>query len=179
VPDVPTQWTSGPSEMPSGVGFAGVVSVKLLDDPEESHSIGSSGAPLAPITCTRAAAPPSPGNPAAGAGASSRALPIDAVITDSEPTLRVMPELQPGTVTGASEPIGAVNVFGAEDPLNGGVAGQLAHPSKLNVPLPLSPYVTVDPPAVGVYLTETGRGPFGVFRSAGSYVSATSVPSVT
>ena len=50
LPDVATQWTTGPSEIASGVGFAGVVSVKLCDEPDESHSIGRTGAPLAPVT---------------------------------------------------------------------------------------------------------------------------------
>ena len=106
-------------------------------------------------------------------------LPSDAVITSSPATLRVMPELVPGIVTGESEPMGAVNVFGADVALKGSVFGQSEHPSKLKVMVPLSEYETVDPFGVGVYLTDTGRGPFGVFRSAGSYVSATSVPSVT
>ena len=103
----------------------------------------------------------------------------DAVITSSPATFRVMPELVPGIVTGESESIGAVKVLGAELVLKGSVFGQSRHPSKLKVILPLSEYETVDPPGVGVYLTDTGRGPFGVFRSAGSYVSATSVPRLT
>ena len=167
------------SEIPSAVGLAGVVSVKVWAEPEESHSIGRTGAPLAPVTCTRAAAPPSPGTTPGGAGASVSELPSDAVITSSPATLSVMPELVPGIVTGESESIGAVNVFGADFALKGSVFGQSVHPSKLKVMLPLSEYETVDPPGVGVYLTDTGRGPFGVFRSAGSYVSATSVPRVT
>ena len=103
----------------------------------------------------------------------------DAVITLSPATLRVMPELVAGIVTGESEPIGAVKVVGAELASKVSVFGQSTHPSKLKVILPLSEYETVDPPGVGVYLTDTGRGPFGVFRSAGSYVVATSVPRLT
>ena len=66
------------------------------------------------------------------------ALPSDAVITSRLPTLRVMPELVPGIVTGASEPIGAVNELGADEALNGTSSGQLGHPSKLKVMVPLS-----------------------------------------
>ena len=108
-----------------------------------------------------------------------RELPSDAVITSSPATLSVMPELVPGIVTGASAPIGAVNVFGAEFAVKGSVVGQPVHPLKLNVMSPLSEYETVEPLSVGVYLTDTGRGPFGVLRLAGSYVSATSVASLT
>jgi hypothetical protein len=138
LPDVPTQWTSGESEIPRGAGLAGVVSVKFLAEPEESHSMGRTGAPLAPVTCTRAAAPPSPGNTPGGAGASVSELPSDAVITSSPATLRVMPELVPGIVTGESESMGAVNVLGAEVALKGTLLGQSVHPSKLKVMLPLS-----------------------------------------
>src|SRR6266516_4410829 len=95
-PEVPTQWTSGLREIPSGVGLAGVVRVKPFDAPDESHSIGSSGAPLAPVTWTTAAAPPRPG----------------------------------------SEPIGAVNVLGAEWPWKGTGFAHPVHPSKLKVMLP-------------------------------------------
>ncbi len=106
-------------------------------------------------------------------------LPSDAVITLSPATLSVSPELVPGIVIGESESMGAVNVFGADVALNGTTFGHPEHPSKLNVMLPLSEYETVDPPGVGVYVIDTGRGPFAVFRSAGSYVIETSVPRVT
>jgi len=138
LPDVPTQWTSGEREIPSGAGLAGVVSVNVWDEPEESHSMGRTGAPLAPVTCTRPAAPPSPGTSPGGAGASVSELPSVAVITLSPATLRVMPELVPGIVTGESESMGAVNVLGAEVALKGTVLGQFMHPSKLKVMLPVS-----------------------------------------
>src|ERR1700681_1678423 len=62
LPDVLTQWRSGVSEIPIAVGAGGVVRLKLCVAPAESHSSGSRGAPLAPVTLTTAAAPPSPGS---------------------------------------------------------------------------------------------------------------------
>ncbi len=49
-PDVPTQWKSGLSETPSAAGVAGVVRLNVCAEPDESHSIGRTGAPLAPVT---------------------------------------------------------------------------------------------------------------------------------
>src|SRR5579864_4266018 len=57
-PDVLTQWSRGESLTPSGVGLLGVVSVNDWSEPALSHSIGRTGEPLAPSTCTSAAAPP-------------------------------------------------------------------------------------------------------------------------
>src|SRR5438034_5991654 len=165
LPDVPTQWRSGINLMSIAVGVAGVISVKFCAAPAESHSRGSTGAPLAPVTLTTAAAPPSPGSTPGGAGARVSELPRVAVITSSPATLRVMPVLEPGIVIGASPSIGAVNEIGAERAWNGSTSGQLIQPSKLKVILPSSVYVAVEPPGVGVYLTETGRGELGLFRS--------------
>src|SRR5258708_2698692 len=138
VPDVPTPGSSGVKLMPIALGAGGVVSVKLCTAPDESHSIGSTGAPLAPVTLTTAAAPPSPGNVLNGAGVRVRVVPRLAVITGSPATTRVSEVLEPGIAIGASPSIGAVNETGAELAENRSMVGQPVRPSKLQVMAPVS-----------------------------------------
>ena len=135
-PDVPTQWRRGSKETSIAVGLAGTVRVKLWVDPAVSHSNGRIGAPLAPVTWTTAAAPPSPGSIPGEAGDRVRPLAMLAVIMGIPATSSVIPVLVPGIVIGESDPIGAVNDTGDEEPDKGSAAGQLVHPSKFNVRVP-------------------------------------------
>src|SRR5260370_27912473 len=95
--------------MPIALCDEGVVSVQLRTPSAESHSSGSTGAPLAPVTLTTAAAPPSPGSVPGGAGARVRVVPRLAVMTGMPATTRVNEVLEPGIAIGASPSIGAVN----------------------------------------------------------------------
>src|SRR5260370_42279139 len=95
------------------LGDDAVVGVRLCGAPAESHSSGSTGAPLAPVTLTTAAAPPSPGSVPGGAGARGRVVPRLAVRIGMPASTRVKQGPEPGVAIGAPPSNRAVDRTGA------------------------------------------------------------------